>query len=231
MDVDHDLARTTLCDEEKLKDFSDVESREQGLATFPKPSNFYKKAFIAFGVIAVLTPILYFTISGWTSARPQTKMDQCGTTADEARARGCIFETTGFSWVTKECYDPVVEEAFLKHIATNDIKLFRDRNYTREVPMEEVRLGNGQGFYVFQEYHVAHCMFLIEKLHRALLDGKPVDGYTMPFVHTEHCIKQAMLPPGARKDDHQASYTKWPYCGRPGGFNVDWRKPHQWTDY
>ena len=102
---------------------------------------------MALGVIAVLTLIvLYFTLPGWASPRARTKIDQCGTTAEEARARGCVFEATGFSWVTNECYDPTIEEEFIEYITANEIKLYRDANFTEEVPIEEVRLGNVRNF-------------------------------------------------------------------------------------
>lgn len=144
MDTEQDLSRTTLCNEEISKeDFPDADSREHELSWFPSRSKLYNKSLIALGLITVLTLIiLYFTIPGWARLRAGTKIDQCGTTAEEARTRGCVFEATGFSWVTKECYDPTVEEEFIEYITANEVKLFRDTNYTEEVPIEEVRLGN-----------------------------------------------------------------------------------------
>jgi len=57
----------------------------------------------------------------------------------------------------------------------------------------------------------------------------------MPTHHTEHCIHMALKPDGFRKDMVQLSYTKYPYCGKPGGWNVAWSpnkgKPLEWTDY
>ena len=123
----------------------------------------------------------------------------------------------------------------MDHLSSNNLKLYRDFNYTIEVSVDEARLGIGEtldqlkGFFVHQEYHVAHCMFLLQKLHRSIILDKPLDGYTMPFSHTKHCIMQSLLPPGARQHDHQVSVIKWPYCGRPGGYDVDWRNPG-WVD-
>lgn len=229
MEVDRDSAQTTLCDEEKLKDLFDVDSEERELPTYPTRSRLCRTAIIALSVIIILTTILYFMISRSTVSGP--RYDQCGTTAAEARSKGCVFETTGFAWLPPECLDPITENEFLEFIDSNDLKLYRDMNYTEEVPIEEVRRGDGPGFYVRQQYHLTHCLFLIKKLHRALTFGKMVDGLIKPLHHTGHCVGQLLHPPGFRKDDVQLSYTKFPYCGRSGGYNLEWPDQGTWTNH
>ena len=93
----------------------------------------------------------------------------CGSTPEEARAKGCHFELTGSSWLHKDCYDPETEAEFL---AFHDWKFFSDNNYTQEVPLSDVRKGNGNGYYVTQEYHGTHCAFLMKKFHRAVSEGR-----------------------------------------------------------
>ena len=226
MSTDDELSRAILQDEEKFKSFPDLDTEDDSRRLSLRKLVSRGVSFIIIVIIAIAASFAVVSRLFNTSQH----YDQCGTSAEEARARGCVFEVTGFSWVTRDCYDPETEQDFLEHIATNDIKLYRDYNFTIEIPMDEVRLGNGDGYYVYQEYHAVHCMFLIQKMHKAFILGKPLDGYTMPFSHTKHCIRQALLPPGARNNDHQASVIKWPYCGRPGGYSVDWRKPGQWTN-
>lgn len=77
--------------------------------------------------------------------------------------------------------------------------------------------------FVRQAYHKTHCLFLLKKLHRTFARGTPLDGQIMPTHHTEHCVEQALKPPGFREHAVQLSYTKFPYCGKPGGFNVAWK--------
>jgi len=233
MTNERDSAQATLCDEEKFKDFSDVDSEEQNLSSLASRSRPYRTALIVFSAAVVSVVLIYFTTTWLRSPHP--KYIQCGTTSDEARERGCVFETTGFTWLTPECADPDTEAEFLTYIVANDLKLYRDMNYTEEVPIEEVRRGNGPGFFVHERYHLTHCLFLMKKLHRMRDAGKMIDGQIMPLHHTEHCMGQnlqAHAEPGFREHEPQFSYTKFPYCGKPGGYKVAWGpNVPLWTDY
>jgi hypothetical protein len=148
MESSQDPARTTLCDEEKFKDFSDVDSDDTpSLVLHPSRSRFFRPIVITLSAILVLIPLVYFTIY---APRRGLKYDQCGTTADEARARGCVFEITGFTWLPKACQDTETEDEFLTYLAANELNIYRDANYTEIVSIEEVRLGNGPGCKPFQ---------------------------------------------------------------------------------
>ncbi|KAL5400233.1 hypothetical protein PMIN06_012998 [Paraphaeosphaeria minitans] len=226
MDSPDHSARTTLCDEEKFKDLSDIDSDDTSLVKLHSRSRFLRPAVIILLAIIVLIPLIYFTV---VTPRRELKYDQCGTTAAEARARGCVFEITGFTWLPKECQDTETEVEFLNYLAENDLNIYRDTNYTDIVPIEEVRLGNGPGFFVRQQYHVTHCQFLLRKLHRAQTSGRMIDGQIMPTHHTLHCGEQTLKViqnPRWRADAIQLSYTKFPYCGKPGGYNVGWDQNH-----
>jgi hypothetical protein len=142
MDCPTDSSRTTLCDEEKFKDFSDIDSEEsRSWMQQPTRSRFLHAFMILIAVVAVLIPVIYFL----TPRQKAPVYDQCGKTADEARARGCVFEVTGFTWIPKECHDPNTEEEFLKYLVKNDLGIYRYANYSEKVPIEEVQLGNGPG--------------------------------------------------------------------------------------
>lgn len=255
MNSSQELSQTTLCDEEKFKDLSDIDS-EVGLSLIwhQTRSRLFRVIFVLLSAFAVLVAIIYFVVVV-SDAKGNSGYDQCGTTADEARARGCVFETTGFTWLPKECHDKDTEEEFLSFIQKHEINLYRDTNYTDVVSIEEIRLGNGPGcescptliytfllltiaVFVRQQYHVTHCQFLLKKLHRLSASGRMVDGQIMPTHHTEHCIEQTLQlaqNPSWRKEAIQLSYTKFPYCGKVGGYNVGWDqqhgKPTGWTDH
>ncbi len=80
---------------------------------------------------------------------------------------------------------------------------------------------------------MTHCLFLLKKLHRSYAGNKTLDGQIMPTHHTEHCVGQILDGPEFREDEMQFSYTKFPYCGKPGGYNIAWKKgtgPVGWTD-
>lgn len=230
MAVERDPALSTLNDEEKFKDFSDVDS-EHDAPSYKAKSRPYRTACVVVSAAFVVALLAFIAIQ-WTRS-PHLKYDHCGTTADEARARGCVWETTGFTWLAPECADPDTENEFLRYIAKNDLKLYRDANYTEEVTIEEVRLGNGPGFFVREGYHLTHCLFLMKKLHRMRDKGAMIDGQIMPLHHTEHCmgqVLQAHAEPGYREHDIQFSYTKFPYCGKPGGYDLEWPERGTWTN-
>ncbi len=46
----------------------------------------------------------------------------------------------------------------------------------------------------------------------------------MPTHHTEHCVGQILEGPEFREDEIQFSYTEFPYCGKPSGYNVAWKQ-------
>ncbi|KAF1978170.1 hypothetical protein BU23DRAFT_595942 [Bimuria novae-zelandiae CBS 107.79] len=229
---ERDAALATLHDEEKYKDSSEFDSDDHEANLFRSKSRPYRTILLAASAVVIVILFTFFAVS-WTKS-PHLKYDQCGTTSDEARARGCVFETTGFTWLAPACADPDTEAEFLAYIAKNELKLYRTENYTEEVSIEEVRRGNGDGFYVREQYHLTHCLFLMKKRHRMQDKGALLDGQIMPLHHTEHCMGQllvAQADKGFREHDVQFSYTKYPYCGKPGGYNLEWPARETWIDF
>lgn len=139
--LEHSASRT-LRDEKKFKEFSNVDYDETPLTQRHSRPQCFRPAVIVVSAIIVLIPLIYFTI---TTPRRGLKYDQCGTTANEARERGCVFEITGFTWLPQECQDTETEDEFLQYLSANDLNIYRDINYTNIVPIDEVRLGNGPG--------------------------------------------------------------------------------------
>lgn len=201
-EFDHQI----LADKEQSKSFS--------------PRKIIPKKFVIGALLFLLATVSLATWSHFLRPSNIQKLP-CGTSADEARSRGCIFELTGSSWVTPECYDPVTEQEFLSF---KDWHYYRDFNYTEEVPISEVRQGNGNGYFVHHDYHQAHCGFLLKKMHRAVNAGRKVDGLIKALSHTTHCIEWMLDPPMEHFNIPQFAYTKFPNCGVEGGFNLDGTK-------
>lgn len=217
-----------LRDEKQNKDFT---GEDDALEHVHHPARSRRRRLAALIALLAVTALAAFLFIYATPSSPKPRYDHCGTTADEARARGCVFETTGFAWLPKECLDPTTEREFLDYLSANNMNLYHDFNATSEVSMNQVRLGDGPGFFVRQKYHLTHCLFLIKKMHRAVEQGRPVDGLIMPAHHTEHCVHQLLQPKTFREHEIQFSYTKFPYCGRPGGYNLEWPARGTWTDF
>jgi len=222
MDVQKDTAYMALYDQERFPNLSHLEEPKPARpSSSPRP---YQRLimYLSIGIIAIVMSFIIYRSVG-----AQAVIDQCGTTPAQARARGCVFEMTGFSWLPKECSDPIVETEFLN---SKNLQYYRDKNYTQEVSLEEVRRGDGPGFYVKQDYHLAHCGFLFKKLHRAISQGHKVDGLISPVHHTSHCVHMLLGPPNNRWDAIQYAFTKYPYCGKDGGYNVEWTKQGEWVN-
>lgn len=222
MDVQRNTTYTPLNDEESFSDFSDLKERHPPRSSSPPRSYRRLIVYLSSGIITIVLSFIIYRLVGARAA-----IDQCGTTPAEARAKGCVFEMTGFSWLPKECADPTVEIEFLE---SKELQYYRDANYTQEVSLDEVKRGDGPGFFVKQDYHLAHCGFLFKKLHRALSQGHKVDGLISPVHHTGHCVHMLLGPPNSRWDAIQFAYTKYPYCGKDGGYNVEWSKQGEWVN-
>ncbi|KAH7414533.1 hypothetical protein DE146DRAFT_640610 [Phaeosphaeria sp. MPI-PUGE-AT-0046c] len=210
---------TTLMDEEKSKPYDNL----QNSTLKPRFIHRHKISLAVLSLFILLIPVLYLV------TKAGAPYNHCGTTPTEARRRGCVFETTGFAWLPQACLDPTTEDQFLAYIKVHNLTYYRDQECTQLVSLSEVRLGN-QGFFVQETYHKTHCAFLLRKLHRRYIEGKPVDGMIMNIGHTKHCVSEMlegeMMHKGA---NGQFSYLKFPYCGKMGGYNLRWPDQGTWS--
>lgn len=224
MDVRKSTLYNAVSREESFKDSPHLDEPEQA-RTLPRLRIPGRRFFwFLFGIIAV---VLSFGSYRLYSAR--AIINQCGTTPAEARSKGCVFETMGFSWLPRECSNPTIEAEFLEFERTT-LRYWRDQNYTEEVPLDEVQRGDGPIFFVHQDYHRAHCAFLFKKMHKAIGTGQKVDGLVSPFHHTSHCVHMLLAGNDLHLHDVQVAFVKFPYCGKDGGYNTEWAKQGQWLD-
>lgn len=139
---------------------------------------------------------------------PMTQQN-CGSTPDEARRRGCIFDTISFSWSVPECYDA---ELVRELDALKTFRFFEDPEGRVGVPMEEVEKGE-RSLHVTWEHHLWHCAFMWRKLHRAALANKPIDSYIGNYAHTQHCGEVIIRSRDFKLDDiNSVVPLKFPYC-------------------
>lgn len=152
---------------------------------------------------------------------------QCGSTPEEARSLGCIFEVTLSLWVPPQCYDSELEKIYLQQPGLN---FYRDVNLTDQVSIDDVKLGSSPGWFVPWDHHIRHCEFAFRKLHRAAQSAKYIDGYVLQYAHTEHCLKMFTEPEDWRTGITQFDAAMWPNCnGKEGGYNVNSKQRNAWT--
>ncbi|XHG07810.1 hypothetical protein AWENTII_010941 [Aspergillus wentii] len=151
------------------------------------------------------------------SSKPSTPglmKSPCGNTSAQAHTAGCHFDIITFCWLPDRCYDAELSSSFDDLV---DWKWYLDRNKTQPVPKEEALRGELDGLYVSWEYHVQHCVYMWQKMHRALLGpGKEaIDTYIAPYTHTQHC-GEMLLQRGegyAMEDINTRIRVKFPDCG------------------
>jgi hypothetical protein len=138
----------------------------------------------------------------------------CGQSAAEARAMGCHFDIITFCWLPDRCYDAELS-AFFDQLSPWEWYL--DFNKTKPVSKAEALTEELDGLYVSWGYHIQHCVYMWQKMHRVFLgDGKPaVDGYIGTYMHTKHCGKM-LLTRGknyALTNYNTRIRVKFPDCG------------------
>lgn len=148
------------------------------------------------------------------AAASRTIIRDCGSTAIEARKRGCRFDPISFSWLSPECYDSELVDSFL---AMNRWAWYTSKadspRHTVAMPYRIVALGEQDHLWVTREFHIHHCTFQWKKMHRAILGGKPIDGYIGNYSHTEHCEHVLVEPETRRSSVDVRIQRKFTTCG------------------
>ncbi|BAE58010.1 unnamed protein product [Aspergillus oryzae RIB40] len=146
-----------------------------------------------------------------TTSAPQFQFN-CGSSTSEARAAGCRFDLTTFTWVPPACFDEPLMEEFL---GSKNWTWSLDELGIQQVNESFAREGDFESLYTTMDYHVTHCAYAWKKLHRSLFSGdlSHIDGYTASIHHTEHCL--GMLLESRDQDQTPAlGVTKFASCGQ-----------------
>ncbi|KAK3486809.1 uncharacterized protein B0T23DRAFT_448013 [Neurospora hispaniola] len=124
------------------------------------------------------------------------EVKECGTSPEEAQARGCVFEQQLPAWVPRACAFPEVVEEYKDNFGDmmTDWTWYWDSNTTMQVPPEAVpdlQAGNFSVIYTkYQASHDLHCLYCSRKIIYALSKGiKMMDARCHQFYHGAHCIQ------------------------------------------
>lgn len=174
--------------------------------TSPRPTSLAIAS--VFGTASILSLLIYTLCSSWHThelpapARqystyytaqqdPMKPAYGCGNSSSEAQSAGCVFDTMSFAWTRPPCYDPEITADFF---AKNPwVRYYEDDDGTIEADPEKLRLGMYDELMITWRYHLTHCMWMWDKMHRALASNRPLDSYAANMEHTHHCTKQVML--------------------------------------
>ena len=169
--------------------FSILQSVQQGL-------------FIATGVLCLWIA----AVAAWrTTIHPTTgvptyykKTLTCGNTTEEAEARGCEFDLLSHNWTPAPCVDHEIMAEFREYVRSPERKhsawpYYVDHDGKDWIPDERaLALRANKHVVTTQEEHLAHCGFLIRRIHRAMLGITKADDIVSKYPHTVHCTQELM---------------------------------------
>ncbi len=124
-----------------------------------------------------------------TLAESFSKWIDCGHTASEARDRGCIFDLMLSTWIHESCYDG---EMMNRYLLEGNHTYFYDEDMLHEMPEEEARRGEYKTLWTDGEFHLRHCVYLMDMQLRSYVTGRPIEVSIYNFRHTQHCVNMTL---------------------------------------
>ena len=123
----------------------------------------------------------------------------CGNSTAEAESLGCVFDLLSHNWLPVPCMDYEITAEFRQYVLSADRHLgawpyFIDANEERIKDETSLAHIGGQRVATTQEEYLAHCDFLIRRMHRAASGITKLDGSIARYSHTLHCIHELKNP-------------------------------------
>jgi hypothetical protein len=138
----------------------------------------------------------------------------CGSSPEEARAKGCHFDLISFCWLSDECYDEELSQDF---DTINQLEWYTDPARTQPLSHEQIMTGEYTGLYVDWGYHLRHCTAMWRKMHRAImsdLGNWAINGYIGVYKHTKNCEHMLLTGQGVAFDAINTRIrVEYPDCG------------------
>ncbi|EAT91187.1 hypothetical protein HBI56_017870 [Parastagonospora nodorum] len=177
-------------------------------------NGYLKSPLIILNSILVLLLGLLVGIISWNYI-DKVRVSTCGQTPDEARAKGCLFESHNFAWTPPECYDKELNAKW----DSKNWGYSRNAEGTDMISQEEILLGEHKWAYVTLNQHLSHCILIWQKYQRAVMFQRPADNWTASFAHTYHC-GHMLVQWGLNHSAYDSIlYTKYVSC------DYSWKSP------
>jgi hypothetical protein len=148
---------------------------------------------IAVIIFAALGSILIISLSKAHEISyqlPESIINECGDTPEEAKRNGCEFDVILYRWMPLQCFDGELMDEYLEK---GQFPFAKDPSLLDLVPLDIVRQGQEPVLYTTLEFHKQHCLYDWMKLSRAYDAGRPQDSETGTIEHTKHCT-YALFP-------------------------------------
>ncbi|KAL2060129.1 hypothetical protein VTL71DRAFT_9951 [Oculimacula yallundae] len=150
-----------------------------------------------FGMIAIS-----FTVSNTSITRKQQTSSsvvpdqilECGRSAEEAHARGCVFDIMNYAWIPAPCYNKTLSDQYWEGLVENGIEFWKDSSKSEVLPYQEILAARHEYSYTSWLLHLKHCQYLIHRQLQCLTFGTPVDNVSRNLSHAEHCLEEVRRP-------------------------------------
>jgi hypothetical protein len=150
---------------------------------------------------------------GRMGGKPESyPISDCGTSAEEARKRGCRFEMHNFAWVPPQCYDEELGREWDSHTRWEFSWAANDSSATNTSFVEQCRAGDVEAAWVPWSQHMAHCSFILKKYLRSVMFDRPMDNWTSSWHHNEHCTNMMAVPDVNYHLFNSLLHLKFPDC-------------------
>lgn len=114
------------------------------------------------------------------------KTPGCGNSPQEAKALGCIFDPMNWHWTRPECF---YKEGSERSQAKGPWKYYRDTNFTELMVLpDKEAMSTERLMFTEHSWHVQHCVYALESMHRAALLGTWIPEEAASWPHTLHCM-------------------------------------------
>jgi hypothetical protein len=168
-----------------LDDLSESDEKHQ--LEYPQSSRWNRVSLISL----LLSLLIVGIVALWptTSRVPDTILD-CGNSPEEAAAKGCTFDILESAWVHPGCSDTDLQDQY------NPMSIwtfYEDSEGTRRVSPERVESGVDRMLYTQPGFHQAHCVYIFDKMTRAILSRRPVNTRMLRAGHVKHCAMQMLI--------------------------------------
>ncbi|KAI0396796.1 hypothetical protein F5Y17DRAFT_59572 [Xylariaceae sp. FL0594] len=147
-----------------------------------------------------LEPKKYYNKNGLRTT-PEGILMECGSTNEEARSNGCIFDNWAYYYVPPACFDAEHLAETSSHDfrlaphAGGDFPFYFDKERRELGPSEANAQASHYMLYAINKFHKAHCLYMLRLLNRAVnryLSGEKsvyLLSATLQYGHTMHCME------------------------------------------
>ncbi|EFX03870.1 hypothetical protein CMQ_798 [Grosmannia clavigera kw1407] len=114
-----------------------------------------------------------------------TQFIGCGTSTEEARSRGCVYDILANHYVHKSCFDETSTKSYMDE-GTSWMGYLEKNKTTQLTTLEE--MGDYDVYWTSQRDHIVHCGEMWKRQYRAFTQNwRYIDAITANEEHTFHC--------------------------------------------